>query len=54
MKTWLKIPENGLSLGEAGGREAEEVKQMCLTQAVLQAMTPAFGIKHVLYFLLES
>lgn len=27
---------------------------MCQTQAVLQAMTPAFGTKHMLYFLLES
>lgn len=27
---------------------------MCLTQAVLQAMTPTFGTKYMLYFLLES
>lgn len=50
----VKITENGTSVGEAGGREAEEEKQMCLTQGLSQAMTPALGTKRVLYFLLES
>jgi len=53
-ETGLKITENGTSEGEAGGREAEEAKQMCPTPSASQAVTPAFGTKHMLYFLLES